>query len=162
MVEAGDRDHDLATIRAHGRWAGLPDGFRRVLFLGMGSSRYAARVAALRLRARGIDAVAEYASADASYPAGPETLVVPISATGGSRETLDAVGRYVGGAPVVALVNTLDSPLAGVADRIVVPPGHPRTHPPGRSGASCRRRPRSRTRSRCPPCAAGEAGAGCP
>ncbi|SHM22401.1 SIS domain-containing protein [Cryptosporangium aurantiacum] len=100
-------------------WAGLPDGVRRVLFLGMGSSRYAARVAALRLRARGVDAVAEYASADASFPAGPETLVVPISATGGSRETLDAAGRYAGNAPLVALVNTVDSPLASLADRIV-------------------------------------------
>ena len=48
---------------------GLPAGIRRVVFLGMGSSRYAARVAALRLRAAGVDAVAEYASAAASYPA---------------------------------------------------------------------------------------------
>ncbi|HJW75003.1 MAG TPA: iron dicitrate transport regulator FecR, partial [Thermoleophilia bacterium] len=42
----------------------LPRSVRRVVFLGMGSSRYAAAVAALRLRSAGIDAVAEYASAE--------------------------------------------------------------------------------------------------
>jgi hypothetical protein len=52
-------------------WHAVPAAPDRVLLLGMGSSRYAAQVAALRLRADGIDAVAEYASAEASYPAGP-------------------------------------------------------------------------------------------
>ncbi|MFC7105321.1 hypothetical protein ACFQQB_35765 [Nonomuraea rubra] len=57
----------------------------RVLFLGMGSSRYAAGVAALRLRTAGVNAHAEYASAAASLPNAEGTLVVPISATGTSR-----------------------------------------------------------------------------
>lgn len=86
----------------------------RVLILGMGSSRYAARVAALRLRVLGIDAWAEYASAAASLPARPDTLVVAISASGGSRETVDAVARYRGISPIVALTNT--SSAAAIAD----------------------------------------------
>ncbi|MFD1540224.1 SIS domain-containing protein [Nonomuraea guangzhouensis] len=113
---------------------GLPEGVRRVLFLGMGSSRYAAGVAALRLRAAGIDAYADYGSAAASYPAGPETLVVPISATGGSRETLDAVARYAGGPSfVAALTNTPGSAITEAADLVV--PMHAGEE---RGGVSCR------------------------
>src|ERR1700733_12738522 len=80
---------------------------KRVVMLGMGSSRYAAQVAARRLRAAGIDAIAEYASAlPVSRPAG--TLTVAISASGGSRETLDAVGHQ----DFVALTNDPASELA--------------------------------------------------
>ncbi|GII91401.1 SIS domain-containing protein [Sinosporangium siamense] len=112
---------DLAdALRAGDPFAALPSEVRRVVFLGMGSSRYAAGVAALRLRAAGIDAVAEYGSASLSYPAAPGTLVVPISATGGSVETLDALERYAGQAFVVALTNTPGSKVAECAD-VVVP-----------------------------------------
>jgi glucosamine--fructose-6-phosphate aminotransferase (isomerizing) len=106
------------SLGAGDPWAGLPTGIKRVVFLGMGSSKYAAGVAALRLRRLGIDAVAEYASANGSYPAGPETLVVAVSASGGSRETLDAAGFYAGKGPLAALVNTVNSPLGG-ADLVV-------------------------------------------
>jgi fructoselysine-6-P-deglycase FrlB-like protein len=99
-------------------YGGLPGGVRRVIFLGMGSSRYAARIAALRLRAAGIDAVAEYASAIPYTPA-PGTLVVAISATGGSREALDALEGYRGRAPVVALTNAPGSPVTEGADLVV-------------------------------------------
>jgi fructoselysine-6-P-deglycase FrlB-like protein len=86
---------------------------RRVIFLGMGSSRYAAQVAARRLRAHGIDAAAEYASAEpAAFRPGDDTLVVAISATGRSRETLDAVAGLPG---FVALTNDSDSALAKLA-----------------------------------------------
>ena len=122
------------VLAAADPFAGLPEGVRRVLFLGMGSSRYAAGVAALRLRTAGIDAYADYASAAASYPAGPETLVVPISATGSSRETLDAVARYAGGPSfVAALTNTAGSALAEAADLVV--PMHAGEE---RGGVSCR------------------------
>ncbi|MEV0811313.1 SIS domain-containing protein [Micromonospora sp. NPDC050200] len=100
-------------------WRGLPDPVERVLLLGMGSSRYAAEMAALRLRAAGVDAVAEYASAAVAYPPGPRTLVVAISATGTSQETLDATSRYQGSGRLVALTNASDSPLANVADLVV-------------------------------------------
>lgn len=100
-------------------WQRLPGPVDRVTLLGMGSSRYAAEMAALRLRAAGVDAVAEYASATSSYPAGPRTLVVAISATGTSQETLDATSRYRGSGRLVALTNAPDSPLADVADHVV-------------------------------------------
>ncbi|SCF06103.1 SIS domain-containing protein [Micromonospora viridifaciens] len=110
----------LAAALADGdAWHGLPDRVERVLLLGMGSSRYAAEMAALRLRAAGVDAVAEYASAASTYPPGPRTLVVAISATGTSQETLDATSRYQGSGRLVALTNTPDSPLANVADLVV-------------------------------------------
>ncbi|MFC5817372.1 SIS domain-containing protein [Nonomuraea harbinensis] len=115
-------------------FAGLPEGVGRVLFLGMGSSRYAAGVAALRLRAAGVDAWAEYASAAATFPPGPRTLVVPISATGGSRETLDAVERYAGGASfLMALTNAPGSALAQAAGLVV--PMHAGEE---RGGVACR------------------------
>ncbi|MGW0477742.1 SIS domain-containing protein [Nonomuraea sp. NPDC003214] len=122
------------SLDAADPFAALPGGIERVLFLGMGSSRYAAGVAALRLRAAGVSAHAEYASAAASYPPDPRTLVVPISATGGSRETLDALARYTGGAsPVAALTNTPGSALTAGADLVV-----PLLAGPEEGGVACR------------------------
>ncbi|MFC5831713.1 SIS domain-containing protein [Nonomuraea insulae] len=107
-------------LRTEDPFEKLPRGIGKVLFLGMGSSRYAAGVAALRLRAAGVYAHAEYASAAASLPPEAGTLVVPISATGTSRETLDAVARYAGGPAYLAtLTNRPDSPLAEAADLVV-------------------------------------------
>ncbi|TMR96505.1 SIS domain-containing protein [Nonomuraea basaltis] len=112
----------------------LPKDIARVLFLGMGSSRYAAGVAALRLRAAGIDAYADYASAAATYPPSKDTLVIPISATGASRETLDAMERYADGpAFVAALTNAPGSPLAEAADAVI--PMHAGDE---RGGVACR------------------------
>ncbi|MGW5667571.1 SIS domain-containing protein [Micromonospora sp. NPDC003776] len=108
-----------AALAADDPWHALPDPVARVLLLGMGSSRYAAEAAALRLRAAGVDAVVEYASTTTSYPPGPGTLVVAISATGASRETLDAAHRYQGSGRLVALTNAPDSPLGKVADLVV-------------------------------------------
>jgi fructoselysine-6-P-deglycase FrlB-like protein len=99
-------------------WAVLPMASRFV-FLGMGSSYYAAGVAAARLRAHGVDAVAELASSDLLPQADGHTVVVAISAGGGSRETRAAVERYRGGAPVVLLTNTADSELARTVDVVV-------------------------------------------
>ena len=114
-------------------FAGLPLGIRRVVFLGMGSSRYAAGVAALRLRAAGIDAVAEYASTAHTSPATPDTLVVAISASGGSAETLDAAARYRGRSYVVAMTNKPASPITEGADLVV-----PMVAGEERGGVSCR------------------------
>ncbi|WP_213007533.1 SIS domain-containing protein [Paractinoplanes toevensis] len=97
-------------------WAFL-EPTRRVIFLGMGSSRYAAQVAARRLRAAGLDATAEYASTEGGFRyAGDDTLVVAISATGTSRETLDAVADVP---RFVALTNDPSSTLAEQATAIV-------------------------------------------
>jgi fructoselysine-6-P-deglycase FrlB-like protein len=98
---------------------GLPDAYDRIVFLGMGSSRYAAGVAAQRLRAAGVDAVAEYASASAGTVAGPRTVAVAISASGGSRETLDAVSRHTGRSFLVAMTNNPGSAVTRGADLVV-------------------------------------------
>jgi len=99
-----------AHLATHRPWE-FVRATRRVIFLGMGSSRYAARVAARRLRRAGLDASAEYASAENVDAAPPrdDTLVVAISATGTSRETLDAVATLPS---YVALTNNPESPLA--------------------------------------------------
>lgn len=121
------------TLEREPPFSAVPREARRVLFLGMGSSRYAALVAAQRLRAAGIDAVAEYASARLGYPPAGDMLVVVISASGESVETLDALGRYRGVCPVVALTNSPASRLAHEAD--VVVPLHAGTEA---GGVACR------------------------
>jgi len=105
-----------ATMESSEPWREVPPTVSRVLLLGMGSSRYAAQVAARRLRSAGFDAVAEYASAASSYPADPSTLVVAVSASGASPETVDAVAAYP---RYVALTNAPDSPLADGAGLVV-------------------------------------------
>jgi fructoselysine-6-P-deglycase FrlB-like protein len=106
-------------LAAGNPFAAAPRDVDRVLLLGMGSSRFAAAVAARDLRVAGLAAAAEPASIDASWPPGPRTLVVAVSATGESAETLDAVERYRGRSPVVALVNEPASSLATRADVVV-------------------------------------------
>ncbi|HEX5013042.1 MAG TPA: SIS domain-containing protein [Candidatus Limnocylindrales bacterium] len=108
------------AFRAGDPLANVPPSPRRVLLFGMGSSRYAAVDAALRLRAAGIDATADYASATIGWPPGRDTLVVAISAKGESEETIAAVDRYRGRSPVIALSDAPRSTIATLAD-IVVP-----------------------------------------
>lgn len=85
---------------------------RRVLLLGMGSSYYAADVAARRMRRHGIVALAERASALVSWPPSDDLLVVAVSAGGSSTETLAAVERYAdSSAQFLALTNVAASPL---------------------------------------------------
>ncbi|GAA4209186.1 SIS domain-containing protein [Microbispora amethystogenes] len=112
---------------------GLARRFDRMVFLGMGSSRYAAGVAAGRLRAAGVDAVAEYASAARGTPPGPRTAAVVVSASGGSRETLDALARHAGRSFVVALTNRPGSPVTEGADLVV-----PMLAGEERGGVACR------------------------
>jgi fructoselysine-6-P-deglycase FrlB-like protein len=112
-------DELASRLYAANPFAAVPTESRRVAFVGMGSSRYAAGVAALELRAAGIDAVAEYASAAVGYPPAADTLIVAISATGESAETLDTVARYRGRSPVVAVTNDPRSRLASAADFVV-------------------------------------------
>jgi D-arabinose 5-phosphate isomerase GutQ len=107
-----------------------------LLVLGMGSSAYAGALAAARMRARGDRVTAELASSDLlPDPAGlPEgTAVVAVSASGGSAETLAAVEPLLGLAPVVALTDAPDSPLARAADAVVTLGAEPET-----GGVACR------------------------
>ena len=100
-------------------WASAPSDVDRVLMLGMGSSGYAAADAARDLRVAGFDAAFEPSSADGSWPPDPHLLVIAISASGESAETLDAIERYRGRSPVVALTNAPDSALGKAADLVV-------------------------------------------
>ena len=96
----------------------VPDS--SIVLVGMGSSHYANAVAAARLRARGVHAVAEWASADLLPAVEESTVVVAVSASGGSEETLDAVRRYQGRCPVVGVTNVEGSPITAVADSVVL------------------------------------------
>jgi glutamine---fructose-6-phosphate transaminase (isomerizing) len=127
-VLAALADH-LAEVRP---FAGLLDQADRVLLLGMGSSAYAAGVAASRLRHRDVDAAAELASTDLLPPADPRLVVIAISASAASPETIEAVARYRGRSRVVALTN-VDGPLADVADQVV-----PLLAGPEVGGVACR------------------------
>jgi fructoselysine-6-P-deglycase FrlB-like protein len=109
-----------------------PAAYQRILLLGMGSSGYAAGVGARRLRAAGVPAVADYASATETWPPGPATLVVAVSATGGSAELLATLEGFPA-AHTVAVTNVPDSPITALARHVV--PMHAGVE---RSGIACR------------------------
>jgi glutamine---fructose-6-phosphate transaminase (isomerizing) len=88
----------------------------RALFIGMGSSRYAADTAVAALRAAGRDAHSELASTGSPQPPSADTVAVLISASGGSAETLEAADRHRGTSAMVAITNATHSPLAEAAD----------------------------------------------
>lgn len=122
------------SLRADDAWSGsgiVPA--THLVLLGMGSSHYANSVAAARLRSRGVNAVAEIASSDVLPAPRPETVVVAVSASGGSVETLDAVSRYAGTSPVVAVTNTDGSAVTSGAAHVV-----PMLAEAEESGVACR------------------------
>jgi glutamine---fructose-6-phosphate transaminase (isomerizing) len=101
-------------------WGAIPPGTRRVVLLGMGSSRYAAAVVAARLRASGLHAVAEYSSAVAATPGGAGTVAVAISASGKTEETTAALRRHRdAGSAAVALTNAPASAIAAAGTVVV-------------------------------------------
>lgn len=122
-----------ARLAAGSPWPPAVTGARRLVLLGMGSSRYAASVAAARLRACGVDAIADFAGTDLLPPVTPDCAVIAVSAGGGSRETAAAAGHYRGRCPVALLTNTPPSPLATLADHVV-----PLHAGPERGGVACR------------------------
>jgi fructoselysine-6-P-deglycase FrlB-like protein len=110
---------------AGGPLAGLPGAVgqaRRVVFVGLGSSRYAAMDAATALRARGVSAWAEFASTDAvaGTPPARDVVLVAVSASGSTPETVAAVERHRGVSHVIAVTNRPESPLTVAAD-VVLP-----------------------------------------
>jgi fructoselysine-6-P-deglycase FrlB-like protein len=100
-------------------WAGLPGDVRRVLFVGMGSSAYAAGVAAARLEARGFAAVSVLASSTLLPAPREGDLVVAVSAGGESAETASAVARFRPRVPVALLTNAPESALAQQVSTVV-------------------------------------------
>jgi glucosamine--fructose-6-phosphate aminotransferase (isomerizing) len=101
-------------------WTAVRRSAQRIVFLGMGSSRYAAAVAAARLRAHGIDAVSEYASAERAHPGGAGTVAIGISASGRTAETAEALRRHRdAGSAVLAVTNVPGSAIAAVGAPVV-------------------------------------------
>jgi len=111
--------------------APLAERARRVLFLGMGSSRFAALDAATLLRAHGIDAHAEIASTGSPQPPSADTLVFAISATGGSEETVATMRRHLGTSMVAGLTSVPGSAIGSEADACLEIAGD------GPSGVAC-------------------------
>lgn len=112
--------------------AGINRG-SHVVLLGMGSSHYANGVAAARLRAAGVNAVAELASSDLLPDVRPDSVVVAVSASGGSVETLDAVHHYAGRCPIIAMTNVEGSKVTTQASIVL-----PMQAEAEQSGVSCR------------------------
>ena len=117
-----------AGLRRQDPWAAIdPATIHRVLFLGTGSSRYPAEAVALQLRAAGMAAIAEPATVEVTWPPDPRMLVVAVSRSGSTAQTLSAAGRYTGRGRLVALTGDPSSPLAQLADLVVPlddgPPG---------------------------------------
>ncbi len=82
------------------------DSSSRLLLTGMGSSWFAADVAARRLRRAGVNAVADLASVEASLPPATGLTVVGVTASGGSAETLELLQAHHGVSTTVVLTNT--------------------------------------------------------
>ncbi|MGZ4806629.1 MAG: SIS domain-containing protein, partial [Ilumatobacteraceae bacterium] len=94
----------LLTLLEHRpQWPQLGEG--PVVLTGMGSSWFAADIAARRLRRHGIVAVADLASVEATIPPSPDLTVIGISASGRSAETLALLGAHHGTSRTIALTN---------------------------------------------------------
>jgi fructoselysine-6-P-deglycase FrlB-like protein len=123
LEEKPARLADLAAaVRQGDPSASVGDLDGPVLLLGMGSSHYANQVAAARLRHAGVPAVAELAGSDLLPVVERGTLVVAVSASGGSAETVDAVRRlrdHDTGARFVAMTNREGTELEALCDVLV-------------------------------------------
>ncbi len=98
-----------AEIFEHPRWR----------LIGMGSSRFAALDAAARLRAAGLDAVAELASAATPSEPRAGTVAVLISNSGSTPEVVAAADRHRAGSFVIAVTGDPSAPLASHADAVM-------------------------------------------
>jgi fructoselysine-6-P-deglycase FrlB-like protein len=97
-------------------WPDVGDG--PIVLTGMGSSWFAADVAARRLRRHGVTAVAELASVEGTYPASADITVIGITASGRSTETVALMEAHRGVSRTVALTN--DPGVSLPADRTVL------------------------------------------
>ncbi|HTX74620.1 MAG TPA: SIS domain-containing protein [Terracidiphilus sp.] len=99
-----------------------PERYSRVVLTGMGGSLFALHPLAIELAAHGWTPVLlETSELVHTYPSllAPSTLVVAVSQSGRSAETLRLLERN-GGATVIAVTNTADSPLAAQAHHVVL------------------------------------------
>jgi len=127
-----DRLREAAAVWAAGDpWAGLRA--RRLVFLGMGSSYFAASVAADRLQNCGVVANAVLASSDLLPAVDADDHVIAISASGSSVETLAAVEHFHDRCPITVMTNVGTGTLIDLADNVV-----PMLAGPEAGGVSCR------------------------
>ena len=112
-----------AAVRESNPWAALLGGSaslfadgRRLVLLGMGSSHFANSVLAQRLQAAGVNAIAVLASADPLPQVDASDVVIAVSASGGSAETVDAIGTYSGRCSTIAVTNTTGSAIEAACD----------------------------------------------
>lgn len=135
LERKSDLLNELAESVAHDNpWSGLginPES--TLIFIGMGSSHYASSIAAMRLRALGMNAVAELASNRLLPKITDSTLIIAVSASGGSIETLTAVNGLKGKARIIALTNFPDSEIAKASDAVVLLKAEPEI-----GGVACR------------------------
>jgi fructoselysine-6-P-deglycase FrlB-like protein len=92
----------------------------RIVFVGLGSSRFAAHVVAPVVRGVGRTAWVETAGPGATTLPADDLTVVAISASGATRDVVAVAARHRGLSRVIAVTNRPDSDLAGFAD-VVVP-----------------------------------------
>jgi glucosamine--fructose-6-phosphate aminotransferase (isomerizing) len=93
----------LTLLEKRPRWPEIGDG--PIVLSGMGSSWFAADVAARRLRRHGISAVADLASVEATFPPAPQVTVIGITASGRSPETFGLLQAHHGLSRTIALTN---------------------------------------------------------
>jgi fructoselysine-6-P-deglycase FrlB-like protein len=105
----------------------------RIIFLGMGSSHYANSIAAARLQAVGINAVATMASSDLLPQVNSASVVIVVSASGGSVETVHAAQHYSGRCRTIALTNVGSSKVSDLCERHI-----PLHADPELGGVACR------------------------
>ncbi len=91
----------------------------RIVFVGLGSSRYAALDTATALRARGLAAWTEFAGADPATPPAPDVVVVAISASGRTPEVIEVIERHRGTSVVLAVTNQPEAPVGELADAVL-------------------------------------------
>lgn len=104
-------------LREVNPWAGLDiEPHRRLVLVGMGSSNYAGEVAAERLRALGINAIASLSSSDVPPLVTEGDLAVIISASGKSKETVAAAHYFASRCRTIGMTNTPDSPIESITD----------------------------------------------
>lgn len=105
---------------ADGPLAAIGERPTGIAFTGLGSSRYGALTASSEARRSGIPAWPELASTAAPTPRGERQVLVAISASGRTRETVEAARRYrAAGGRVVAMTNEPGSVLAAEADHVL-------------------------------------------
>ncbi|HEX2783103.1 MAG TPA: hypothetical protein VHN36_05925 [Ilumatobacteraceae bacterium] len=105
----------LTLLDQRSRWPEIGSG--PIVLAGMGSSWFAADVAARRLRRHGVTAVAELASVEATLPPSADVTVVGITASGRSIETVGLLEAHQGVSRTIALTN--DSSASLPADHLV-------------------------------------------